>query len=343
MGLTGGWGGGGSQTGWRAGGGSTTPPVNKAVPFGSGQGPFTPANGGYQFAPGSYGDTRKQAYNAYNTYYAPEMVGLQNQSAAAQGRLGAINNASGAASGAAKAESDIRRKQLDNMLASVGIDINSIPRQTGYLDNMLGITGRAKDANVMLVDQLLGTTDRSFNNTIGDIANTELTQTRRQADDVAARGASSAIGSRWGYEDITKEAQSSRTKAQIARDESVFQLNNRRSNLLLDWEAAQLSTQEQKAKLKDRLGQLKIQADNYKLDQDALAESLKGTLARLNLDGIMSAGSVLDQVSSNNAKQRQMALEIVNMAVAEADKGQQSAFYSPSKTSTKAKFPQLYR
>lgn len=229
----------------------------------------------------------------YNAYFSPSMAGINAQGNGAAASLAKANAARGGISDAETQLADIRRRQLDNQLAGVDVDLAAIPRQSTLVDQLLGITGQQKDIN------------------INQLGQDEATANRDWWNQVAAQGSSSAPETGLKLNDIKNTAE-----------------NNRRS-ILLDWETANLNAAEQKAVLGDREKQLKLQADNYRLDKDALAASLASTLGKLNLDGIMSAGQVLDSINSKNAQKAQLANQILMQAI------QDAPYFAPQDTRVK--------
>lgn len=293
---------------------------------GGGFGSNSPLGGGNRTPSGPYGPpvTDPVALDVnnntrfYNAYYAPTIAGYDQQNAALSSRLGQISGAAGAGAGPARELADIRRRQLDNQIASTQIDINGIPRQISYVDNMYGIQGRSKDSNVALIDQLMGLTEGDYQNAMSRAQLAYRGQTRDWENQVAAQGSSSSPEAYLKQNDINAQKWLDENTASSNKISSQAQLTNQRQQALLDYETAGLSANEQKAKLKDREGQLKLQADNYKLDQDALLASLNGQLAGMNLQGILSAGQVLDQINSNNTQKAQFAQGILQQAIQDA-------------------------
>lgn len=259
-----------------------------------------------------------------NSYYAPTIAGFDQQNAALAARLGQVSGAAGAGAGPARELADIRRRQLDNQIASTGIDISAIPRQMQYLDAGFDITGRSKDSTLGLVDQLMGLTEGDYQNALSRAQLSYRGASRDWANQVAAQGSSTAPETRLKQNDIDAQKWLDQNTASSNKISQQAQLTNQRQQALLDYETAGLSVKEQKAKLGDREKQLRLQADNYKLDQDALLASLNGQLAGMNLQGILSAGQVLDQINSNNTQQAQFANGLLQAAIQDAYAKQQA-------------------
>lgn len=256
-----------------------------------------------------------QNAQAFDDYYiglnSPTLNGYDYQHAILQGRLGAVQNASGASNAASQAQAAIRGQQLDNQIAMNQIDINAIPRQVTNINDILGVQGQQRDSTTQMIDQLLGNTQADYQNTVAQ-ALLQFQQGRRTIGNTAAsQGSVTAPETGAALKDTQTAYNQAETAANISRSNATAQLTNQRNQALYDYSLNSLSAKEQIAKLKDRGDQLELQAKNYGLDKDALLAGINATLAQNNLQGILSAGQVLDQMTSNDIQKRQLMNEIV--------------------------------
>lgn len=119
-----------------------------------------------------------------------------------------------------------------------------------------------------------------------------------------------------------QQTQSSLTKAQSDAQNTLTKsqqsLADQQSGLNHNLFQAGLDTTEKDAQLNDNLGQLKLTAAQYGVNANQLASQLNHTLTSLNLQNQMTAGQILTDLGSNNAKQKQLALNVFFQALANA-------------------------
>lgn len=192
-------------------------------------------------------------------------------------------------------QSDYAMRQAD-LAAGRGanqIDLNSIPRQLAYYDQLGGLQSQSYDN---LLAQLGIRRE-------GVQAQSDI-DTRGVKSDATARGAFATIGTRRKIDDIGGELRRQLGLIGTQEREGGIQLATQR-----------LSNAEQQAKLRDRQSTLQLTAQNYGVQAGQLELQLQQGLTRLGLDQAMSIGELMDALNSNNLQQQQLAGQVVDMAM----------------------------
>ncbi len=279
------------------------------------------------------------AFNNYVNYQtalnAPTLQGYDLQNAQQSARLGAIQAATGAGNGAAQAQADIAGQKIDNNIASNAIDQAAIPSQIAYNNAMYGVNGQQYQSVQNMVNQLIGNQGNIFLNSKAQADLQERMQRRDWGNTIAAQGSSSAPESGQKMADFHTQDILATDAARNAQTEQVARLTNHGNQALYDYTLQGLSTAQQNARLDDRGKQLDLLAKNYGLDKQALLASLNASLANSNLNGILTAGQVLDGITSNDTQKAQLMNDIVYGAVGYASgqgngSGASSVYDNPS-------------
>lgn len=273
-------------------------------------------------------DQWNQAQQYYTSYFAPDAANLQNQFQNLVGRRDALNADYNSNVNLTKARYDLLQQQLAQQQAVSGVDMDAAIRQMSLADQLLGLLGGKKDQALNYTNALSGLSNQMFDVTKQQLdlkeKGTKRGSERAQAkalSDAIARGAVVTPGFNADQQFLRDELTDAltgitgeRTAANISFEQDKAGFTNQTKNILLDFDTASLNNREQKAQAQDRMKQLEIQAKNFNIEKNKLANDLQSALQRLNMDRSMSVSQVLEWMGSNNAAQRSLAMQIMDAA-----------------------------
>ncbi len=308
----------------RSGGGSARIGVGGNA-AGSGGGPSRAPMGPPTAPPGYLDGGFQNNLSLYNSWYAPQMTGYQNQASNLANQLGALG--AGFNQSAAGLNQQFASQQAQNQLgiASIGVDQAAIPRQQDYYNALFGIDRDKYNNNMGYQGQLKGFSTEDYNSVVKQLAN-QANQINYTADknirgvnsQATAAGSFTSAGTREGIQDVNADRgfgleanRQQGVQANVGYRRDQAGITNTMNNLTSDFQAAGLTKDEQIARLNDRQQQLSIQAQQLGLKGDELAGALTSGLAKLNIDQALNVGQLMDSLYSNNAQQQQLAQQIL--------------------------------
>jgi hypothetical protein len=291
------------------------------------------------------------AQQYYNTFYAPDQAALQNQFQSLMGRKDALSANYNSTTALTNERFNLLQQQLGAQQQGNGIDLNAAARQMTLADQLLSLLGGKKDQALGYTGQLSGLANQMFGVQNQQLDLKEKSSKRgseraqaKALSEAIARGAVVTPGHTDDMSFLREEAAdqlaqigTERTAASLAHEQDKAGFTNQTKNILLDFDTAQLNNREQKAQAQDRYKQLEIQANQFGIEKNKLANELASTLQRLQLDRVMTVGQVMDMLSGNIGEQRALAMQIMQQASAnqyQFPTGQANLSWGPGGTPT---------
>lgn len=270
----------------------------------------------------------QQALAAAQAQSAPEMAMLG-------GTIGNIQSLISQASAEYANQRDLMGQEhqlgldkLAQMGGIAGIDQASIERQQRYLDAVLGIEGQRFDTANTTMNTLRALTEDMYLNQLKRHGLSEKSakagsaEAKRQAvSNAISRGAMFTPGHEEDIDFIAGQLameiegiQLDRNDTETTINEKRAQFNKQAKDLLYDFDLTKLSIGEQKAKLQDREGQLRHEAEIRKIEERELALRLAQGLGNLGLAQIMSVGQLMDALAQAQSAQAKLAMDAAMQA-----------------------------
>lgn len=281
---------------------------------------------------GYINDPFNVALRRNTNFYAIENSAFDRNDARLNGQLGQISAGYGQMAGSARTGYGLDMKLIDIARKGQGIDYDAIRRQQQYYRDTFGIQDLGFNEKHAFLGQNRGFARDAFRSQLEalDAQGIQVGDQKRRGmsalvGDAAARGALVAGGTQEKASDLATDEYFARDtlKRQGADAELAFKkedagLKFQQEEVLRDKELNGLNTNEQIARLNDRQKQLDLEAQKLGVQADQLANNLRSTLARLNLDRVTSVGQIMDSLASNDLARAQMARSIVQQSYQEA-------------------------
>lgn len=281
-------------------------------------------------------------YDQYlNQFRSESDAAFNARGASLAAQRAGIGSGYSAQAGLARQGNDIALRRIGLRETGNQYDTDLARQQGGFLDQSWQLTQERHAADKGYLGKLRGFATRDYNNEMGfndrarDLSMAQIgldySRSSRQAtSDATARGAITSAGfhdtmSEFGQQrdistgETTLSHDRTRTSLGSRYDRELTDLDKQGVDLDFDLRGSQLSVEEQRATLDNRLKQLDLLAQDFGLQREELANQLSKGLAALGMQKQQALAGITDAMASNDIQRQQAALGIISAARAAGD------------------------